>query len=113
MTNFKILAQNFNLNDQKIKGPLVIPGANPDNLKLSDIVNRVLQFILPLAGVVLLLIFISGGYDFITSEGNPEKVKKAQAKITTGIVGFFILALSYFLVRLISFLFGLEDFGLF
>lgn len=45
----------------------------------------------------------------MTSGGVPEKVDGARGKITSGLIGFFLLVLSYFLVRFISFIFGLGE----
>ena len=99
--NTKLLAQSINLGGSTIEGPL------KDIDTLGDLVTKMLGFILPLAGVVLLFVLIAGGYDFMMSQGNPEKIKSAQAKITTGIIGFFILAASFLIVRVISAIFGL------
>lgn len=104
----QLLSQSVNFNGQTIEGPLKIPGVSSKDIKLGHIISRILQFILPLAGVVLLFVLIWGGYDYTLSQGNPEKVKSAQAKITTGLIGFGLLVLSYFLVRLISIIFGLQ-----
>lgn len=104
----KLLAQQVNLNGQTIEGPLKIPGVDSANIKLADIISRILEFMMPLAGVILLFVLIWGGYDYILSQGNQDKVKSAQAKITTGLIGFILLILSYFIVRLISFIFGLQ-----
>jgi hypothetical protein len=97
-----MLAQNLQIAGQPIEGPL--KGIN----NLGDLVNRALIFLMPLASVILLLVLIWGGYDFLTSGGDAAKVKNAQAKITTGLIGFFILIFSYFIVRVIAFIFGLE-----
>ena len=103
-----LLSQSVNFNGQEIKGPLV--GANGQPIEnLGQLVSRVLTFLLPLAGVILLFVFIWGGYDYMMSQGNPEKVKSAQAKITTGVIGFALLIFSYLLVRLISTIFGLQS----
>src|SRR3989339_680272 len=99
--NTKLLAQSINLGGSTIEGPL------KDIDTLGDLVTKMLGFIMPLAGVVLLFVLIAGGYDFMMSQGNPEKIKSAQAKITTGIIGFFILAASFLIVRVISAIFGL------
>lgn len=96
------LTQRIEIGGQPIEGPL--QGINT----LGDLINRLLPFMITFAGIILLLVFIWGGYDFITSQGNPEKVKSAQAKITTGIIGFILLIVSYLLVRLIAKIFGLE-----
>jgi hypothetical protein len=97
-----MLAQNLQISGQPIEGPL--KGIN----NLGDLVNRVLFFLMPLASIILLLVLIWGGYDFLTSGGDAAKVKNAQAKITTGLIGFFILIFSYFIVRVIAFIFGLN-----
>lgn len=97
----KLIAQVLNVGGQEIKGPLV--GIN----NVADLVNKVLSVLIPFAGIILLLVLIWGGYDFMMSQGNPEKIKSAQAKITTGIIGFILLAISYLLVRVIAVIFGL------
>ena len=97
----QFLSQSVNLDGQTIEGPL--EGINT----LGDLVSQVLRFLLPLGGIVLLLVLIWGGYDYMMSQGNPEKLKSAQAKITTGLIGFALLVFSYLIVRLLSTIFGL------
>ena len=41
------------------------------------------------------------------SQGAPDKIKSAQAKFTTGIIGLVLLLLSYIIVRTLSGVFGL------
>lgn len=100
---FKILAQSLNINGTSLQGPL----SGIDSL--GGLVSKVLTFLLPLAGIILLFVLIWGGYDFMMSQGSPEKIKSAQAKITTGIIGFILLVFSYLLVRVISSIFGLNE----
>lgn len=95
------LAQQINIGGQAITGP--VEGFNT----LADVINRVVEFLIPLAGIILLLVLIWGGYDFLMSQGQPEKIKSAQAKITTGIIGFVLLVFSYVIVKLIAKIFGL------
>lgn len=97
------LAQRITVGEQSIEGPL--EGIN----NIADVINRILPFLITAAGIILLFVFIWGGYDFITSQGSAEKVKSAQAKITTGIIGFVLLIISYLLVRLIARIFGVGE----
>lgn len=99
----KLFAQTVNFGGTNIQGPL-----DPKIQKLGDLISRLLSFIIPLSGVVLLFVLIWGGYDYMMSQGNPEKVKTAQAKITTGIIGFILLISSYLVVRVIAGIFGLS-----
>lgn len=99
----KLLAQTVNFGGTNIQGPL-----DPKIQNLGDLISRILSFIIPLAGIVLLFVLIWGGFDYMMSQGNPEKLKGAQAKITTGLIGFFLLISSYLVVRLIAGIFGLS-----
>lgn len=96
-----ILAQTVNINGQQIKGPL----EGIDNI--GSLVSRLLIFIIPIAATILVFVFIWGGYDYMMSQGNPEKVKSAQAKITTGLIGFILMVISFLVVRIIAQLVGL------
>ncbi|MFA5136061.1 MAG: hypothetical protein WC489_01570 [Patescibacteria group bacterium] len=95
-----LLAQTVNIGGTQIQGPL--QGINT----LADVVNTMLPLIFSIAGVLLFLILVWGGADYMTSRGTPEKVKSAQAKLTTALIGFFLLILSYFAAKLISYIFN-------
>ena len=90
----KLLAQTVNFGGTEIKGPL-----DPNIQNLGGLISRILTFIIPLSGIVLLFVLIWGGYDYMMSQGNPEKVKAAQGKISTGVIGFVLLISSYIIVR--------------
>jgi len=64
---------------------------------------------MPMAGIVLLFVLISGGYDYMISQGNAEKMKSAQAKITSGVIGFILLIASFLITRIIALIFGLGE----
>lgn len=98
----KFLAQSFNIGNQTISGPL-----DPSVDSLGKIITKILGFIMPMAGIVLLFVLISGGYDYMMSQGNADKMKSAQAKITSGIIGFILLIASFLIVRIIAAVFGL------
>ncbi len=98
----KYFTQSLNLGSQTIQGPL---DSSVDSL--GKIITKSLNFIMPIAGIVLLFVLISGGYDYIMSQGNADKMKSAQAKITSGIIGFILLIASFLITRLIATIFGL------
>ncbi len=97
-----ILAQSLNLGSQTIEGPL---DKSVDSL--GKIITKGLNFIMPMASIVLLFVLISGGYDYMMSQGNADKIKSGQAKITSGIIGFILLILSFLITRIIASIFGL------
>ena len=98
--NKHLLAQSFTINgtNSTITGPLT----NINNL--GDVVNKILPFTIAFGGIALFLILIWGGYDFLISQGNPEKVKAGKAKITAAIIGFILLVSSYLITRLLNFI---------
>lgn len=104
---FDVFAQNLNIQSGGKSG-VSIQGPLNNISSISDILNIVLSFLIPLAALILFFVFVAAGYDFLLSRGNPEKIKSAQAKITTGIIGFVFLVLSFFLVRAIAVIFGFK-----
>lgn len=106
MRGDQLLAQNINVGGQSITGPL--KGINT----LSDVINKIVPVVIYAAIIILFFVLVWGGFNFLTSAGNPEKIKSARAKITTGIIGFILLIVSYIIVKLISTLFGIGQ-GLF
>lgn len=97
----RYLSQTININGRIIQGPL--QGINT----ISDVINKILPNLILIAGIILFIILILGGFGFISSAGNPEKLKTARARITTGLIGFVLLIVSYLFVKLISIIFGL------
>jgi len=96
-----VLAQEMMISGTPITGPLV--GYNT----IGDVVNNVVPFVMSIAGIVLFFILMWGGYDYLMSQGAPEKVKSANAKITAGVIGFVLLVLSFLITRVITYVFGI------
>lgn len=88
---------------------IVIDGPLVGIENLSDLVNKVLTFFIPFAALVLFGVLVWGGYDFLLSQGVPEKVKAGRAKITAGLIGFGLLISSYVIVKLIASILGLGE----
>jgi len=97
---------------------LKLPGTEkeivePDNFAFTDatigeIISALLPYIFTIAGLALFVFLIIGGFGLLTSGGNPEKVKSAQGKITSAIIGFVIIFVSYWLVRILEIVFGID-----
>jgi len=75
-------------------------------LKCLEVVTSNLLFMSALIFVVALLImFIWGAFTYLTSFGNPEKVKKAQGIFRYAIIGLFLYLGSYLILKIIDTLF--------
>lgn len=73
---------------------------------LASLVNKALNYFFPAAGLILLFILISAGFQYLTAAGNEESIKKASQKITYAAIGFAIIFLSFWLMKIIEAVFG-------
>ena len=81
------------------------------NATISDIISALIPYIFTIAGLVLFIILIMGGFGLLTSGGNPDKVKAAQGRITSAIIGFIIIFISYWLMKILEIVFGISILG--
>jgi len=84
---------------------------NPKFTDLGSIITQLLPYILVLAGLILFILLIIGGFGLLTSGGSPDKVKSAQGKITSAVIGFVIIFISYWLVRILEIVLGISILG--
>ena len=101
-----LLAQCVTVSGQQICGPAKQFNGTAIQTP-ADVVNQVMPFAYGLSLVILLFVFIWGGFDLILSRGAPEKIKTAKAKITSGMIGVILLAVAYLIVQVASRIFGL------
>lgn len=110
----KIFAQTLQIGTETINGVAKLPGQSSGNdMTVAGIVSAVVAFLLPLGGVALFGYLVWGGFEFLTSAGNPEKLKSGKERITAALIGFILLVLSYTLTRIVASIFGLEGNGIF
>lgn len=55
--------------------------------------------------LTLFIMFIVGSFNYLTSFGNPEKVKKAQGTFRLALIGFIIFVSAYLIMTIIDNLF--------
>lgn len=97
-----VFAQNISISGIPIQGPLDSSYTN-----IASIINNVVPFVMTLAGIILFFVLMWGGFDYVTSQGAPEKLKTANAKITAGVIGFVLLVISFLITRVLSYMFGI------
>ena len=74
---------------------------------LGNLVSILVTYLLPLAGLLLLLYLVFAGFQYLTSGGDPKKIEVAKQKLTSGIIGFIVVFISYWLVQLVARVLGL------
>jgi len=77
----------------------------------GEIISEVIKYIFIIAGLALFGFLIWGGFEFLTSAGDPDRVKAAQGKLTGAIAGFLIIFAAYWLAQILEIIFGLEILG--
>jgi hypothetical protein len=89
--------------------PTAINLPGPDGLNfdsIGDIITKLLPIVLSLAGIILFIYLLIGGFSYLFSAGDSAQMDKARQQITNALIGFVIIFLSYFLTQLLCFVFG-------
>lgn len=87
-----------------------IPNPNPDNPPIcattikgfEGLFANVLGAILGLAGIVLFMMLILGGFKYISSGGDPKAAAGARQTMTHAIMGLILVASAYLILLLIE-----------
>ncbi len=67
----------------------------------SEIAAKIYDLLFPIGIAIGLFALITAGYAFMTSQGQPDKVKDARDKLTAAIVGILFIVLSIVILRVI------------
>lgn len=92
-----------------------LEGLGPEGLNyagegaVGQIITDLLRYIFPIAGLLLLLYLVYGGYRYMLSRGDPKNLQEAKGVITTALVGFIIVFLAFWIVQLVGVIFGIEQ----
>jgi len=62
---------------------------------MEEIIGTIIQIVLSLLGLVAVVLIIVGGFQWMTSGGNEEKIGKAKKLMGSALVGLIIVILAY------------------
>jgi len=65
-------------------------------------IERLFSIVLTLAGIAALGLLIYGGYNYMVSRGDPERIKGARETITSAIVGLLFIIFSLVILQVIA-----------
>ncbi len=78
----------------------------------SQFVGEILRVGIGMGGGIAFLLILFGGFQILTSAGNPEQLNGGQELVSSAITGLLFIIFSIFLLRLIGFnIFGIPGFG--
>ncbi len=69
---------------------------------ISIFLTSFVQLIYSLAAVMLLIMLIWGAWDWMTSEGEKDKLQQAQRKLVNAMIGMGILAGTFAILQLVG-----------
>jgi hypothetical protein len=96
---------------ERITFPLLEQIASPKftGANIGTIVSKLVLYLFPFAGLIMLLYFLSGGYKYLLSRGDPKALAEAKGSITTAIIGFIIVFAAFWIVQIIGVVFGIKQ----
>jgi hypothetical protein len=68
------------------------------DVSIPNLIGRVITQILPLIGSLFLVLFLWGGFLWLTSNGDETRVKKARGTLTNAVIGMAIIIGAYTIV---------------
>lgn len=76
----------------------------------ASLISLIVKNAMTIAGLILLVLIIAGGFMMIASAGSGDQKKAATAKtlITDALIGFLVIFLSYFIIQVIEVITGLK-----
>ncbi len=73
---------------------------NPINIKTpEDLIANIIKFILGITGSIALLLFVYGGFLWMTSAGNSEQVTKGKNVFIWATIGLIVIFSSYAILK--------------
>ncbi len=77
---------------------------------IGQVIGALLPVIFSIAGLLLFGLLIWGGFEFLTSAGDPKKVESAKSRLTSAFAGFVIIFVAYWLIQILEVIFGIRVF---
>lgn len=90
--------------------PLKLFGsATSSNLSTpGGIISRLLNFLFPLAGLVLFLLISWGGFEILLSSASQKGIEAGKNRITAAVIGFILLISTYWMAQIVEIVFHIK-----
>lgn len=89
-----------------VGAPLVIVhpafAADTNVTHVEDFIRSVIQVVASLAGLVATGFFVVGGFGYITSSGNPERLEKSKHTLVYAAVGLAIVIAAFVISNIVT-----------
>lgn len=88
--------------------------SKPPGFQIEDLgkfITNLIGVVLIIAAILVFVMLVWGGIQWITSGGDKGKTEEARNRITAALVGLAIVAAAWAVVQLVSYFFGIDVFG--
>ena len=83
------------------------PFRSGEGATLGAVISALIPYLFAAAGLLLLLYLLYGGLSLMLSRGDPKAIQSAKDKITSAVMGFVIVFVSYWLVQIVGTILGI------
>jgi hypothetical protein len=74
----------------------------------GGIISRILDFAFPIAGLILFVMIVWGGFEMLMGAADKKSVDAGRQRITAAIIGFFLLFVSFWIIRVVETVLGIK-----
>ena len=78
-----------------------LPNPLGENLTVQQVIGNVINAVLGIVGSIALLMFVIGGFWWMTAGGNEERVKKGRQTLEWATFGLVVIFSAYAILRFI------------
>ncbi len=103
------------INDEQLDqlDPLLIGTKGNESLQEefstpAGIINRFLLFAFPLAGLILFVMIVWGGFDMLAKSATKKSMDSGKQRITAAVIGFILLFASYWIIQILEIITGAQ-----
>ena len=74
----------------------------------SGIINRALRYLFPLAGLILFVMLVWGGFEILSTASTKKSIDAGKQRAQAAIIGFILLFTSYWIIQIIQAIFAIK-----
>lgn len=90
------------ISNNKFSDQGCIPGTSCDAARPGEIISHLINWIIGISGITAAVFAVMGGIGYVTSSGDPQKLKKAKDTIIYALIGLAIVGLAQIITAFIS-----------
>lgn len=75
---------------------------------ISSLVNIILPILYGIVGMILFALFVYGGFLWLISAGDPDKIRKGVDTMINAAIGVAIIIFAYFMTRAVGGILGVD-----